>query len=142
MVRWHSLIELVFAVELVHNHCLDQKTCGACLAAGPPCGWCKQEVSESMSMTCLCRHSLISFQFPHTDSNLVKGKGNLVKHCAVVRHSTAAEVFVTSLWGGDKVYISLSDTHFLMEVRIVNFRQSVISGATFCGLISLLNCRC
>jgi len=32
-------------VELVQNHCLDQKTCGECLAAGPPCGWCKQEVN-------------------------------------------------------------------------------------------------
>lgn len=25
------------------NKCLNQKTCGACLAAGPPCGWCSQE---------------------------------------------------------------------------------------------------
>jgi integrin beta 1 len=25
------------------NDCVDQKTCGDCLAAGPPCGWCHQE---------------------------------------------------------------------------------------------------
>lgn len=25
------------------NDCIDQKTCGDCLAAGPPCGWCFQE---------------------------------------------------------------------------------------------------
>jgi len=40
--------DVLVIVELVQNHCLQQQTCGDCLAAGPPCGWCRQEVSRCL----------------------------------------------------------------------------------------------
>jgi integrin beta 1 len=31
--------------EILANRCIEQKTCGQCMAAGPPCGWCSQEIA-------------------------------------------------------------------------------------------------
>jgi protocadherin alpha len=43
-----TFVSITFAEpqELMATRCLEQKTCGQCMAAGPPCGWCKQEKEE------------------------------------------------------------------------------------------------
>ena len=43
----------VFLGDKTLNGCIDQKSCGTCLGAGPDCGWCTQEVCPHSTD---CRH--------------------------------------------------------------------------------------